>query len=309
MNNLNSNSVRLQKFMAQCGIASRRKSEELIQEGLVKVNGVVVKELGTKVDTEEDIVEYRGNILNAKEKEALYLLLHKPRGVVSTVSDPEGRKTVMDFCKEIPDRIYPVGRLDYLSEGLMILTNDGELTHHLLHPKFQVEKVYEVKVFGHVNEELLKKLREGVYDEIGFLKPKSVRLLKFLRGKTWLEFRLAEGKNREIRRICEALGITIDKLKRVAIGGLSIQGIGPGQFVVMDKKTLLKFIGLNSDYKKVTSSASEYFSQKRSLTVNRRKKKRLNDDKLATQKKYLRYRKDTYYETIKKSKEIAETKK
>ena len=174
----------------------------------------------------------------------MYVLLHKPRGYMTTISDPEGRKTVMDLCKEVTERIYPVGRLDYLSEGLLLLTNDGNLANLVMHPRFNVTKVYEVKVFGAVSLAIQKRLREGVELDDGFVKPFSVRVIKQLPTKTWLEFRLIDGRNREIRRICEACGLTVDKLKRVAIEGLTIDGIKPGGYRFVTKKFILDALNM-----------------------------------------------------------------
>ena len=153
--------VRLQKYIADCGITSRRKAEELIVQGRVEVNGELITELGTKVNAGRDAVVVDGNPIDINRVEKMYLLLNKPRGYVTTLNDPEGRKTVMDLVREISERIYPVGRLDYLSEGLLLLTNDGELANKIMHPSHEVVKVYEVKVFGAVNETILKKLRDG----------------------------------------------------------------------------------------------------------------------------------------------------
>lgn len=217
--------------------------------------------------------------------------MHKPRGVMTTVYDPEGRETVMDFCKEISERIYPVGRLDYLSEGLLILTNDGELANKIIHPSSGVEKVYEVKVFGIVTPQLLKKLQAGVQLEEGFVRPLEVRILKYLPSKTWLEFRLAEGKNREVRRMCEAQGLTVDKLKRIAIGGLSVNGIAPGKYQLLSKKALIQKIGLGKK-----SDAHRYISPKKSLRL---KKSRVKVGTPADQEIFQIYRKDRYFQTIK----------
>jgi 23S rRNA pseudouridine2605 synthase len=222
--------VRLQKYIADSGITSRRKAEDLITSGQVKVNGVKVTELGTKVDPLDDSVMVRGEIVDHRRVDNIYVVMNKPRGYITSVNDPEGRKTVMDLVAPIKQRIFPVGRLDYLSEGLLLMTNDGELANMIMHPRFEVIKTYEVKIFGRVNEVILKKLKAGTTGPDGVLKPKSVRVIETLPNKTWIEFRLNEGKNREIRRICEAAGVTIDKLKRVAIGALSINSIKPGDW-------------------------------------------------------------------------------
>lgn len=294
--------VRLQKYIADCGVTSRRKAEDLIQEGHVKVNGRKATELGTKVDPINDSVMVKGEIVDVQRVDHVYLVLNKPRGYVTTVSDPEGRKTVMDLVKAVSQRIYPVGRLDYLSEGLLMMTNDGELSNMIMHPKFEVTKTYEVKVFGKVTDTVLKKLRAGITAEDGVLKPKTVRVIEQLPNKTWLEFRLNEGKNREIRRICEAAGVTIDKLKRVAIGSLAIDNIKPGDWGFITKAEILKLIGLNKDGTKSKYDV-EYISRKKTIDVKRATKFQ-KDAKLADNKEFAKYKKENYLATIKLQKEI-----
>lgn len=293
--------IRINKYIADCGITSRRKAEELVLAGKVKVNNQVVTELATKVEPGTDVIAVNGEVIDVHSVDHIYLVMNKPRAYVTTVSDPEGRRTVMELVP-IKTRVYPVGRLDYLSEGLLLLTNDGDLANMIMHPKFEVVKTYEVKVFGRVNEAILKKLRGGVQTEAGFLKPHSVRVLEALPNKTWLEFRLNEGKNREIRRICEACNITIDKLKRVAVGGLSLQGIQPGEWEYITKKELLGLIGLNKDGTKARKSV-DYFSPKKTLDL--KKVRRAKDASYADDKKFERYKKESYYETLNLQKEAA----
>ena len=190
------------------------------------------------------------------------------------------------------------------------MTNDGDMANMIMHPKFEVTKVYEVKVFGRVNEMLLNKLKAGIVSHDGILKPKSVRVLEQLPQKTWLEFRLNEGKNREIRRICEAAGVTIDKLRRVAIGNLSIDGLQPGRWEYITKAELLKKIGINKDGSK-RANAEVYVSQKRSVDVKKSSKKKKNAT-IADSKDFTKFRKEIYFETldnIKKTKAISAQKK
>lgn len=292
--------VRLQKYIADCGVTSRRKAEELISEGRVVVNGIKVTEQGVKVDPKEDVVEVNGTMIDVLTVDHVYIMMNKPRGYVTTVSDPEGRKTVMDLIP-IKTRVYPVGRLDYLSEGLLLFTNDGDLANKIMHPSFEVTKTYEVKVFGKVSAVLLKKLRAGVQDGKDFLKPKNVRVIEQLPNKTWLEFRLDEGKNREIRRICEACGLTIDKLKRVAIGNLAINKTQPGKWEYLTKSDLLKTMGINKDGTR-SSTYTDYVSVKKTVDAKKFSKKQ-KDAKPADSKEFSRYRKEEYYETIKLQKE------
>ncbi|MGZ3790357.1 MAG: pseudouridine synthase [Bacteriovorax sp.] len=293
--------IRLQKYIADCGVTSRRKAEHLITQGRVTVNGDVVMELGTKVDPENDIVMVDGHLADLNAVEPIYLVLHKPRGFVTTLNDPEGRETVMNLVKDVSERIYPVGRLDYLSEGLLIMTNDGELANMVMHPKFNVNKVYEVKVFGSVTETILNKLRAGAYLEEGFVKPSSVRVIKQLPTKTWLEFRLNEGRNREIRRLCEAVGLTVDKLKRLAIGGLSVEGVAPGKYRLMSKHQMLNAIGLNEDgtLKKVLN-AEGFISSKKTIDL---KKKRPQPGTVADDEAFKKFRRETYFDSLKQIQE------
>ena len=287
--------VRLQKFIADCGYTSRRKAESLISMGLVEVNGEIITELGSKVIPGKDIVSVEGNFLDQDSVMPIYLVMNKPRGYMTTLYDPEGRKTVMDLCMEISERIYPVGRLDYLSEGLLILTNDGDLANFVMHPKHEISKIYEVKVFGAVDHALLKQLRNGVTIGGTHVKPQSVRIIKQLRNKTWLEFRLGEGKNREIRRICEACSITIDKLKRVAIENLSVDGIAPGKFRLFTKKQLMELMGFDLSGNKL-KEVKPYFSAKKSVSLQKKGVQPFATT--ATEKGFKRLNKTNYYETL-----------
>lgn len=295
--------IRLQKYIADCGVTSRRKAEIMIREGRVTINGELVTEMGTKVDPSNDVVMVDGHLADLNAVEPIYLMLHKPRGYVTTLSDPEGRETVMDFVKEISERIYPVGRLDYLSEGLLLMTNDGEFANIIMHPKYNVTKVYEVKVFGSVTETILNKLRAGAYLDEGLVKPTSVRVIKQLPTKTWIEFRLNEGRNREIRRLCEAVGLTVDKLKRLAIGGLSIEGVAPGKFRLMSKDQMLNLIGLSEDgtAKRVLNKEG-FVSTKKTIDL---KKKRPQPGTVADDETFQKFRRETYFDSLK---QIAENK-
>lgn len=291
-----SKEIRLQKYIADCGVTSRRKSELLIAEGKVAVNEQIVTEMGIKVNPAVDVISVDGKIIDIEAIDHVYLVMNKPRSCVTTVSDPEGRKTVMDLVP-ISTRVYPVGRLDYLSEGLLIFTNDGDLANKIIHPRFGIVKTYEVKVFGKITDTVLKSLREGIHVDGSHLKPKSVRVIEQLPTKTWLEFRLEEGKNREIRKICEGNGVTIDKLKRVAIGSLNILGVQPGKWNYYSKPELLKAIGLNKDGT-LRPHAGEFQSAKKSIDV-KKFSKRQKDAKVASSSEFSRYRKEEYYNTLK----------
>lgn len=293
--------VRLQKYIADAGITSRRKAEDLILQGRVEVNGDIIRELGVKVHKTEDTVSVDGDTISPNRVEKVYVVFHKPRGCMTTLSDPEGRKTVMDYLGDITERIYPIGRLDYLSEGLLLLTNDGDTANNIIHPSGNIAKVYEVKVFGAVNSEILKSLRKGVHTEVGFLKPQNVRVIKQLNSKTWLEFRLTDGKNREIRRLCEAVGLTIDKLKRVAIGGLTVEGIKPGGYRAVSKSQLLKLIGFDKHMN--IDESVEYRSSKKSVNL---RMKGPQDYTVANDASFTKFRKDTYFDTLKELKDRKE---
>lgn len=228
--------------------------------------------------------------------------MNKPRAYMTTLSDPEGRPTVMELIYGVKQRIFPVGRLDYLSEGLLILTNDGDLANMIMHPKYEVEKVYEVKVFGHVNEGILARIKRGVMTEDGLMKPKSVRVIEQLPNKTWLEFRLNEGKNREIRKICDAVDLTVDKLRRVAIEGLNIQTLPVGQYMFTTRKELLKSLGLNEHGEKV--AIRKFLSAKKSLNVAKVAKIVAQTARPADDKRFQGFRKESYYETVQSIKEV-----
>lgn len=218
---------RLQKVIAHAGIASRRKAEQLILEGKVKVNGEVVKELGTKI-TDNDRVEVEGVQI---EKEApVYYLFYKPRGVISAVTDDKGRKTVTDFFPHSEERIYPVGRLDYETTGLLLVTNDGEFANILTHPKYEIEKTYVAKIKGIPVREALKKLERGVQLEDGKTAPARVKMTTVDRkkGTSIIEIGIHEGRNRQVRRMFEAIGHEVLKLKRERFAFLDLHGLNTG---------------------------------------------------------------------------------
>lgn len=223
---------RLQKIISAAGIASRRKAEELIASGHVQVNGTIVTELGTKADAETDHIRVNGKLLQGVQRH-VYLLLNKPKGYVTTVSDPEKRPTVMDLIRGVKGRVYPVGRLDYASEGLLMMTNDGELAHRLMKAGSRVPKTYLVKVAGKPTEDAIAKLRAGVSiatDEGKRVRtsPAAVKIVKEA-ANPWYEVTLIEGRNRQIRRMFEAVGHHVEKIKRVKYGPLTLD-VPPGEF-------------------------------------------------------------------------------
>src|SRR6266576_1142654 len=223
---------RLQKIIAAAGIASRRKAEELITSGRVQVNGQTVTELGTKADPEKDHIRVNGKLLHGAQRH-VYLLLNKPKGFVTTVSDPEKRPTVMSLVRGVGSRVYPVGRLDYASEGLLLMTNDGVLAHRLMKAASHVAKTYVVKVSGKPTEEAIAKLRGGLSIATDDGKrvrtsPAKVRIVKEA-ANPWYEITLIEGRNRQIRRMFEEVGHHVEKIKRVKYGPLALD-VPPGKF-------------------------------------------------------------------------------
>jgi 23S rRNA pseudouridine2605 synthase len=213
--------IRLQKALAQAGIASRRAAEELIRQGRVSVNGRVITEMGERVDLQTDKVcvnEVRVSASQAK----VYLLFNKPRHCVTTTNDPQGRKTVFNYIPDLGVRLFPVGRLDYDAEGLLLFTNDGALANRLQHPRYGIGKTYEVKVIGHVGEDALRQLRTGVMLEERTTAPADVMVMRYLPQATWLRIVLHQGWNRQIKRMAEAVGHPVLKLRRVAFGILKL---------------------------------------------------------------------------------------
>lgn len=222
-------SQRLQKIMAQAGVGSRRACEQLIRQGRVQVNGQVVRQLGTQADPRRDEILVDGQPLAAADVQ-VYLILHKPPGYLSTTHDPHGRPTAMDLLC-VPQRVYPVGRLDMDSEGLLLLTNDGPLTQRLTHPRYQHEREYRLLVRGQPGRQALRALRQGVELEDGQTSPAEVRLIEGQpgpAGTTWLRLVLREGRKRQIRRMCAAVGHPVQRLIRVRMGPLVLGDLKPG---------------------------------------------------------------------------------
>lgn len=226
---------RLQKIISSAGVCSRRKAEELILLGEVLVNGKVVNTLGAKADPHSDIISVEGKVIETVGQEKQYFLLNKPRGYITSTSDPQGRPTVMDLMSGIDGRIYPVGRLDYASEGLLILTNDGDFANRLMHPSSGVQRTYAVKVAGAVSDEQIRALRKGVHLSDGFVKPIKVVRGERLYNKEWIEVTVTEGKNLEIRRIFAVLDLEVERLRRIGIGPFGIDNIPVGKFLRLTK--------------------------------------------------------------------------
>jgi 23S rRNA pseudouridine2605 synthase len=237
---------RLQKILAKCGIASRRKAEEMILEGLVKVNGVQAA-LGMKADLERDHIKVRGKLLHTAEQK-VYMMFNKPEKCLTTMSGSEGRTTVKDFLKGVRAHVFPVGRLDYHTEGLLILTNDGDLAHAILHPGKKVPKTYLMKIDGFLQDREKEKLEKGVKLEDGMTAPAKVKKIKETEANSWIQMTIYEGKKRQIRRMLERVGHPVIKLKRIRINGLSLGRMEPGTFrhlTPVEVKRLKKETGSN----------------------------------------------------------------
>ncbi len=221
--------MRLQKFIAKSGIASRRKAEELIKNGKIKVNDRIITEMGVKIDPQRDIIKYNNKRLSI-ENEKKYIILNKPEGYITTVSDQFGRPTVMDLIKDIKERVYPVGRLDYNTSGLLLLTNDGNLTHKITHPKSQIKKTYIAKIKGIISNSKMNRFKNGI-DIGGYITaPAQIKLINKKNGCSIVKIIIHEGKNRQIRRMMDKIGHPVLELKRVAIGKITLDNLPKGQW-------------------------------------------------------------------------------
>ncbi len=225
--------IRVQVYLARCGLASRRKAEQLVTAGRVRVNGQIVRELGSKVVPGRDKVELDGRLVLPERR--VYILLNKPRGVVSAASDPEGKPTVVDLIRNETARIYPVGRLDIQSEGALLLTNDGAMTSALLHPSRRVPKTYLARVRGLFTEEDLAHLKAGVLLDDGPAKPDKARITQTTSSSTWVEMVIHEGRNRIVRRMFEALDHQVARLIRTDFAGLTVDKLKPGTYRRLSK--------------------------------------------------------------------------
>ena len=236
--------IRLQKFMADSGIASRRKCEELILQGKVQVNGKQITELGTKINPEKDVVEFENKIINNENKKYVYILLNKPIGYVTTAKDQFGRDTVLDLVK-VKERIVPVGRLDMYTSGALILTNDGDFVNKVTHPSHEINKTYNVTVKGIVTDENVKTLESGVIIDDNYkTKPAIVKILKIDKEKkiSRIQITIHEGKNRQVRKMCKAIDKNVLALHRAKIGELTVKNIPLGKWKFLNKNEIEKLI-------------------------------------------------------------------
>ena len=235
--------MRLQKYLASCGVASRRNAEKLISEGRISVNGIIVTELGTQVNEYEDAVSLDGKTVYP-EAEKHYIAYNKPTGEVTTSHDPENRPTVLDRFTDYPVRLFPVGRLDYDSEGLLLLTNDGDLMNHLLHPKYEIPKSYLTRVSNYVSEECIQSLRNGIMIDGRLTSPAIVRLIRHDTFSSELLITIHEGRNRQVRKMIAAAGHQVVRLKRVRFGPILLGDLPSGMWRKLTAEEIIKLKSL-----------------------------------------------------------------
>jgi len=231
---------RLQKIIAQAGLASRREAEMMILAGRVSVNDQVSRKLGTKADIGKDEIRLDGMLIHP-ESEKIYIMLNKPRGYVTTLHDPQQRPIVMDLLRDVSTRVFPVGRLDYDSQGMLLITNDGDFAQRLLHPRFQIPKVYRVKIKGRLSRSEFNALHKGLELEDGKFLPEDICETKVNKKSSWLLMTISEGKNRIIRRALAAIGHDVAELIRIRIGGMEIGNLRAGQYRFLTKAETKKY--------------------------------------------------------------------
>ena len=249
---------RLQKILSRAGVASRRKAEELILEGAVAVNGKVVTELGSKADLDQDHIKVRGKLIRPP-RQMVYLILNKPKGTVTTTSDPEGRPTVMELIKGVKERVYPVGRLDYDAEGLLLFTNDGEFANRITHAKNEIQKTYVVKVTGQLTKDQEEEFRNGIPLYGKKTAPAGLKLIERSQNP-WYEVRLIEGRQNQIKLMFKHFGVLVEKLKRAKIGFLEIGPVKPGKtrhLTEEELKRMKRLLKMDKKTKPVQEAATE----------------------------------------------------
>ncbi|MGE5405340.1 MAG: pseudouridine synthase, partial [Candidatus Saccharibacteria bacterium] len=240
--------MRLARAIALGGVTSRRKAEDLIIRGLVSVNGILVNDVATEVDPDQDTIEVEGRVINREQN--VYLMLHKPAGYISSVKDTHGRPTVLELLKGVDARVFPVGRLDYDTEGLILLTNDGEFANLMMHPRYEIIRVYHAQVNGTPAAEKLQQLAQGVMIDGEMTAPAQVRLLKSEGGRAWVELKIHEGRKRQVRKMLAAVGHRVVKLKRVKLGFLELGSLRPGEFRFLTAREVKELINEASADKK-----------------------------------------------------------
>jgi 23S rRNA pseudouridine2605 synthase len=256
---------RLQKIISAAGVASRRAAEDIILEGRVRVNGKVVSELGSMADPGKDHIKVDGKLINPQQPQT-YIMLYKPAGYITTMSDPEKRPTVQDFLKGVRTRVYPVGRLDYNTEGMLLLTNDGDFAHLITHPSHELPKTYLVKVKGQLDDATLEKLAKGIYLDDGKTAPARVRKVRREEANSWIEIAIYEGRKRQVRRMMDRVGHSVIRLKRIKIGPISLGDLPMGTYrhLTPDEVKMLRATATEDKSQKseVRSQKSEVRSQK-----------------------------------------------
>jgi len=242
---MSNKTLRINKYLSQMGIASRRKADLLVEKGRVSVNGQVVKQLGLKIDPAVDLVSIDDEPVNRKSPKKTYYMLYKPRNVMTTLSDPEKRPCVGDILPQLQAHVFPVGRLDFDAEGLLLLTNQGDLAHQMLHPKFHVTKTYLVKIKGHPSPETIQKIKRGIKLEDGFIKPEFVKVDKILKENAWVKITISQGRKHLVKRIWQRFDHPVIRLIRTAFGPLQIKSMKPGQIrkLTKDEIELIESLG------------------------------------------------------------------
>lgn len=240
--------MRIQKYLSECGIMSRRAAEREIELGNVKINGVVA-EIGQKIETDRDVVTYKGKKIRAQKKHKTYVMLNKPRGYVTTMSDERGRKCIKELLRDVDSRVYPIGRLDMNSEGLLLCTDDGELTNTLTHPSHEVKKTYLVRVGGEVDKTVMKTLTSAMEIDGYVIKPVIVTKLSQDENSTLLKMELCEGRNRQIRKMCEKCELRVLSLKRISEGEIKLGELGVGKWRYLTREEIGYLSALTRDEK------------------------------------------------------------
>lgn len=235
---------RLQKIIAGAGISSRRAAEKMITEGRVSVNNAVVRQLGAKADIEEDEIRLDGKLI-FPETSKVYLILHKPKGYMTTLHDPQGRPVVSDLLIDVAERVFPVGRLDYDSEGLLLLTNDGNFSQRIQHPRFRIPKTYSVKIEGNLTNREMKSISKGILLDDGMFKPEYCSVLRTNRKSSWITVTITEGRNRVVRRLFESLGHSVVRLIRTAIADISLGSMKAGTFRYLTRHEVQHLLSLS----------------------------------------------------------------
>lgn len=234
---------RLQKIIARSGIASRRFADEMIKNGRVSVNDRIITVPGTKADAGTDKIRVDGKLISV-DKSNVYVILNKPRGYISTLSDPEGRSVVTDLLGDINERIFPVGRLDYDSEGLLLMTNDGEFSHRMQHPKFKIPKTYRVKIKGNITDKDIAVFKKGCVLDDGYFRPSNVVVEKSNKKSCWIRVTIFQGRNRIIRRFFNSMGKTVVRLIRIRIGGIELSDLRNGHYRYINKREVERLLNM-----------------------------------------------------------------